>query len=68
MIALGSAAVFLLASHSGIASSRLRDVLVRRLGGRGYLGSYSLTLVAFAGWSPPTAARRSTSSGSRPTP
>jgi uncharacterized membrane protein len=50
MIALGSAAVFPLASHFGIASSRRRDVLVRCLGGRGYLGSYSLvTLVAFAG-------------------
>jgi uncharacterized membrane protein len=50
MNALGSAAVFLLASHFGIACSRRRDVLVRRLGGRGYLGSYSLvTLVAFAG-------------------
>jgi len=50
MIALVSAAVSLLASRVGIASSRLRDVLVRRLGGRGDLGLYSLvTLVAFAG-------------------
>ena len=50
MIARGSPAVSLLASHFGIASSRLRDVLVPRLGGRGDLGSYSLvTLVAFAG-------------------
>lgn len=50
MVTLASAAVFLLASHFGIASSRLRDVLVRRLGERGYLTSYSLvTVVAFAG-------------------
>lgn len=50
MIALAAAAVFLLASHFAIASSRLRDVLVRRLGERGYLASYSLVAVAaFAG-------------------
>jgi hypothetical protein len=50
MIALWSAAVFLLGSHFGTASSRLRDGLVHCLGERGYLGSYSLvTLVAFAG-------------------
>jgi uncharacterized membrane protein len=49
MIALVSAAVSLLGSHFRIASSRLRDVLVRRLGGHGDLGLYSLvTLVAFA--------------------
>jgi hypothetical protein len=50
MIALWSAAVFLLGSHFGTASSRLRDGLVHCLGEHGYLGSYSLvTLVAFAG-------------------
>jgi len=50
MIALGSGAVFLLAGHFGLASSGLREVLVRCLRGRGYLGSYSLvTLVALAG-------------------
>jgi uncharacterized membrane protein len=69
MIALWSAAVFLLTRHFGTASSRLRDGLVRRLGEHGYLGSYSLvTLVVFAGLVAAYAVHRSASPGSRSTP
>ena len=50
MIALGCAALFLLVSHFGPASSRLRDLLVRRMGERGYLALYSVvSVLAFAG-------------------
>ncbi|MGI9492716.1 MAG: NnrU family protein [Geminicoccaceae bacterium] len=44
------AAVFLLASHLGIASSGLRPWLVQRLGARLYLGAYSVLALAAIIW------------------
>ncbi len=49
MTCLFLAAVFLPLSHFGISSTRLRDLLVSKLGEQAYLGVYSLvTLGAFA--------------------
>jgi uncharacterized membrane protein len=44
------AAVFLPVSHFGISSTRLRDLLVARLGERGYLAAYSLLTAAAFAW------------------
>ena len=44
------AALFLPISHFGISSTRLRDVLVSRIGEQGYLGLYSLVTVAAFWW------------------
>jgi uncharacterized membrane protein len=46
MLNLMAAAIFLPLSHYSISSTRLRDLLVEKLGERGYLGLYSL--IAFA--------------------
>jgi uncharacterized membrane protein len=45
-----AAAVFLPLSHYGLSSTRLRDVLVVRLGERGYLGCYSLVALGAFWW------------------
>jgi uncharacterized membrane protein len=50
MLYLVAAAVFLPVSHYGLSSTRLRDVLARRLGERGYLGLYSLVAIAAFVW------------------
>ncbi|HEX5794980.1 MAG TPA: NnrU family protein [Geminicoccaceae bacterium] len=50
MIELTAAAAFLLASHFGISSTRLRPWLVARLGERAYLGVYSLIALAAIVW------------------
>jgi len=47
---LALAAAFLLASHFGIASTRLRPALVDRIGEGAYLGLYSLVAVAAFAW------------------
>lgn len=53
MISLAFAAIFLVVTHFGVASTPLRGALVGRIGEGAYLGAYSLvSLVAFAwlGW------------------
>jgi uncharacterized membrane protein len=50
MVPLIAAALFLLASHFGIASTPLRAALVARLGARGYLVLYSLIAAVALGW------------------
>lgn len=47
---LALAAAFLLATHFGVSSSRLRPALVERLGEGPYLGLYSLVSAVAFGW------------------
>ena len=44
------AAIVFVGSHFGVSSSRLRDVLVQRIGERGYLGLYSAVALILLVW------------------
>lgn len=50
MTSLLLAALFLPVSHFGISSTRLRDLLVAKLGEQGYLGLYSLVTAGAFWW------------------
>lgn len=50
MLNLGLAAVFFLLIHRGISGSRLRGVLVARMGEGPYLGAFSLLSAVSLGW------------------